>query len=163
RSKLLLVEAEIARLNGDYFGALTLYEQSIGAAAAAGFVHDQALAHELAGTLCAEYGLATSAREHLRAAHAGYKRWGAEHKAAKLRERYPLLDQTSPEAPSGSQSRVLHAALEWELGSKTAKAMSGEVVIDRLIETLMTSVLIHAGAQYGVLVLMRDSGPRIEA
>jgi hypothetical protein len=98
------------------------YEQSVGAAAAAGFMHDQALAHELAGGMCAEYGLATSAREHLRAAQTAYKRWGAERKAASLRERHPVPTQTSADAPSGSQSRVLHAALEWELGSKTAKA-----------------------------------------
>ncbi|QGZ64971.1 trifunctional serine/threonine-protein kinase/ATP-binding protein/sensor histidine kinase [Paraburkholderia acidisoli] len=191
RNKLRLLEAEIARLNGNVFAALAAYEQAAEAAAAAGFVHEQALAHEFAGALCAAHGLDTSAREHVRRAAAGYRRWGARRKAAQLAAkwaaRFSAADfaanfpadagaTCADEAASGFGSAPaphahVHtpnapergAAPGWALGVNTARAMSGEVVIDRLIETLMTSVIVHAGAQYGLLLLMRDNGPRIEA
>ena len=46
---------------------------------------------------------------------------------------------------------------------KASQAVSGEIVLDRLIETLMTIALEHAGAQRGLLVLMQGDTPHIEA
>ena len=44
-----------------------------------------------------------------------------------------------------------------------AQAVSGEIVLDRLIETLMTIALKNAGAQRGLLILLEGDTPRIEA
>jgi PAS domain S-box-containing protein len=44
-----------------------------------------------------------------------------------------------------------------------AQALSGEIVLDRLIETLMTVALKNAGAQRGLLILLEGDKPRIEA
>ncbi|WP_454753448.1 trifunctional serine/threonine-protein kinase/ATP-binding protein/sensor histidine kinase [Cupriavidus necator] len=161
--KLLLVDAELARLRGDALQALACYEQSATAAAAAGFVHEQALAHELAGMLCEASGLPTAAAQHLRAARAGYRRWGADHKAMLLTTGYPQLDEAGPGEAAAGAADSKHTAARWELGMKAARAMSTEIVMDRLIETLMTHVVIHAGAQYGLLLLMRGEQPMIEA
>ncbi len=49
RCKLLLIEAEIARLKGDPMAALDGYERSAVEARSAGFLHEEALACELAG------------------------------------------------------------------------------------------------------------------
>jgi len=46
---------------------------------------------------------------------------------------------------------------------KASQAVSGEIVLDRLIETLMTLALEHAGAERGLLILLRDDTPQIEA
>ena len=46
---------------------------------------------------------------------------------------------------------------------KAAQAVSGEIVLDRLIETLMTIALKNAGAQRGLLILLQGDTPRIEA
>jgi PAS domain S-box-containing protein len=46
---------------------------------------------------------------------------------------------------------------------KASQAVSTEIVLDRLIETLMTISLEHAGAQRGLLVLMQGDAPHIEA
>jgi PAS domain S-box-containing protein len=46
---------------------------------------------------------------------------------------------------------------------KASQAISGEIVLDRLIETLMTIALQHAGAQRGLLILLRGHTPQIEA
>ncbi|QDF98061.1 histidine kinase [Azoarcus sp. DD4] len=161
QSKRLLVEAECARLRGDALQALVCYEQSAHAAAAAGFVHEQALAHELAGLLCEAQGLHTAGRQHLSQAHAGYRRWGADHKAARLAAALPHL---ALDAGEGAAAAVaVQGRPDWALGIRAAQAMSGELVMDRLVETLMTDIVVHAGAQYGLLLLMRDCKPVIEA
>ena len=46
---------------------------------------------------------------------------------------------------------------------KASQAVSGEIVLDRLIETLMTIALEHAGAQRGLLILLQGDTLRIEA
>ncbi|ALD93011.1 Signal transduction histidine kinase [Cupriavidus gilardii CR3] len=164
QSKLSLLDGEIARLRGDPLAALVCYERAAHAAQAAGFVHEQALANELAAMLCENHGLHTAARQHYRGAQDCYRRWGADHKAALLAARHPELGawsdaQASPVARSGA---ALPAATR-SLGIEAAQALSGEVVMDRLIETLMTNVVVHAGAQYGVLLLMHGDRPMIEA
>ena len=161
QGKRLLVDAECARLRGETLQALVCYEQSAHAAAGAGFVHEQALAHELAGLLCETHGLHTAGKQHLRTAHACYRRWGADHKAALLAAAHPHLDLAG--AGDAAAAAPGSAGAGWELGIRAAQAMSGEVVMDRLVETLMTDIVIHAGAQYGLLLLMRDQRPVIEA
>ncbi|WP_371748052.1 AAA family ATPase [Cupriavidus sp. AcVe19-6a] len=163
RNKLLLADAALAQADGDPLRALACYEQSAEAAAAAGFVHEQALAHELAGMLCARHGLHTAARQHLAVARACYQRWGAEHKATLLAVQYPQLDAPAagdtPAPPTPPTSPVAG----WELGRQAARALSSEIVMDRLVESLLSTVILHAGARYGLLVLMRDGAPMIEA
>jgi predicted ATPase/signal transduction histidine kinase len=161
QGKLWLIDAELSRLRGDSMQALACYEQAANAAAAAGFVHEQALAHELAGMLCAAGGLRAATVQYLRLARAGYRRWGADHKAMLLSERYPALDE--PAAGEADAADSKRTAVRWERGMKAARAMSSEIVMDRLIETLMTHVVIHAGAQYGLLLLMRGEQAMIEA
>jgi C4-dicarboxylate-specific signal transduction histidine kinase len=46
---------------------------------------------------------------------------------------------------------------------KASHAISGEIVLERLIETLMTIALEDAGAARGLLILVREGTPRIEA
>src|SRR5260370_29615835 len=52
-----------------------------------------------------------------------------------------------------------------DIGSvvKASQAVSGEIVLDRLIETLMTLALEHAGAERGLLILLPGDTPQIEA
>jgi predicted ATPase/signal transduction histidine kinase len=161
QGKRLLIEAECARLRGETLQALLCYEQSAHAAGGAGFIHEQALAHELAGLLCEAHGLHTAGKQHLRTAHACYRRWGADHKAALLVAAHPHLDLAG--AGEATAAGPGSAGAGWELGIRAAQAMSGEVVMDRLVETLMTDILIHAGAQYGLLLLLHDQRPVIEA
>jgi len=46
---------------------------------------------------------------------------------------------------------------------KASQAMSSEIVLSRLIETLLRIAVEHAGAAKGMLILLRDDGPQIEA
>lgn len=162
RNKLLLVDAELARLRGQGLLALKYYEQSASAAAAGGFVHEQALAHEFAGLLCEANGLQFSGQQHFRSAHDCYRRWGAMGKVRHLEALYPVLASEALVETAASTNGG-QIALDMEIGMKTAQALSEETTLDRLLETLMSNMIVHAGAQYGVLLLMREGKPVIEA
>lgn len=163
RNKLLLIDAEMLRLQGDAMRALASYEQSARVAAASGFVHEQALACELAGALCLANGLPDSGLHHLHSARDAYRRWGAHHKADQLCRQYPELGDAGAGGPEQVPAEPARVAAGWELGMRAAQAMSSERVMDRLIESLMADVVVHAGAQYGLLLLMRGDRPMIEA
>ena len=46
---------------------------------------------------------------------------------------------------------------------KVSQAVSGEIVLEKLIDTLMLIALEHAGAERGLLILPRGDELRIEA
>jgi predicted ATPase/signal transduction histidine kinase len=161
--KALLVAAEMARLQGDALRAMDLYEQAVTAAANAGFVHVQALAHELAGEFHHVRGMFTSARSHLRSARDCYQRWGAHGKVAAMEARGGFLrEQASLSRPSISISGG-QDSLDLVSVMKASQALSEEILLDRLIETLVTHTLMHAGAQQALLLLVKDDAPQISA
>src|SRR4029077_8745097 len=83
-----LVGAEIARIDGRDIDAMRLYEQAIRSARANGFVHNEALAHELAARFYAARGFEEIARVYFKDARYGYLRWGADGKVRQLDELY---------------------------------------------------------------------------
>jgi hypothetical protein len=75
-NKRLMIDAEIARLEGYDLSALSLYEAASAAARKAGFVHEQALAHERAGRHLFAAGIQSAARHHMDMAGSLYDQWG---------------------------------------------------------------------------------------
>jgi PAS domain S-box-containing protein len=161
--KYALVSAEIARLEGRDADALRLYEQAIHLAREQGFVQNEALAHETAARFCLTRGFETFAQTYLRNARNCYDRWGALGKVRQLDELYPRLhgerDSTSPTATIGTPAEHLDLATV----IKVSQTVSGEIVLEKLIEKLMRIALEHAGAERGLLILLRGDEPRIEA
>jgi len=100
---------------------------------------------------------------YLRNAKSCYLRWGADGKVQQLEEAHPHLREDH--APSSSTATFGAAVEQLDIGAvvKASQAISGEIVLDRLIETLMTIVLEHAGAERGLLVLLRGDELQIEA
>ncbi len=90
-NRAALVGAEIARIEGRALDAIELYEQAIRSARANGFVHNEALAYEVAAQFYAARGFETFADAYLRNARNCYDRWGAHGKVKQLDERYPRL------------------------------------------------------------------------
>jgi hypothetical protein len=74
-NRAALVGAEIARLEGRALDAMDLYEQAIRSARANGFVHNEALAYELAARFYAMRGFDEFAHVYLRNARDSYIRW----------------------------------------------------------------------------------------
>jgi len=95
-NRTALVGAEIARLEGRELDAEHLYEKAIRSAHANGFVHNAALANELAARFYAARGFEKIASAYLQDARYGYLRWGANGKVKQLDHLYPHLGEETP-------------------------------------------------------------------
>ena len=158
-----LVSAEVARIEGRDADAMRLYEQAIQSARENGFVQNQGVAHEAAARFYAARGFEAIAHMYLRNARNCYERWGALGKVKQLDELYPQLPEerlpTSPIATIGTPVGQFDAAAV----VKSSQALSSEMVLSKLIEKLMRIAVEHAGAERGLLILLRGDQPRIEA
>ena len=151
-NRAALVGAEIARIEGRNFDATRLYEQAIRSARINGFVQNEALASELAGRFHLDHELEMSGISHLRHARDCYLRWEAHGKVRQLDERYPQLRVLPAQAAKDAGVAQLDALSI----AKASQAISGRIVLDELIDTLMHLVLESAGAQNGCLLLARE-------
>src|SRR5262249_48352841 len=162
-NRAALVGAEIARIEGRELDAERLYEQAIRSSHANSFVHNEALANELAARFYAARSFETIAQAYLRRARYCYLRWGAAGKVRQLDELYPFLreEEPIPGPTSTIGASVEHLDLATVL--KVSQAVSGEIVLERLIDTLMRKAIEHAGAERGLLILPRGAEQLIEA
>ena len=142
---------------------MDLYEQAIGSARANGFVHNEALAYELAARFYAARGFEEVAQMYLRKARDGYVAWGADGKVRQLDEIYPhRREEERAPGPTGTiGAPVEHLDLATVI--KVSQAISGEIVLEMLIDTLMRTAIEQAGAERGLLIIPRGAEPRIEA
>jgi hypothetical protein len=90
-------------------------------------------------------------------------RWGADGKVRQLAELYPHLrvDNSIPD----STATIVTAVEQLDLATviRVSEAVSGEIVFEKLINTLMSSAMEHAGAERGLLILPRGDEYQIEA
>ncbi|WP_249793963.1 trifunctional serine/threonine-protein kinase/ATP-binding protein/sensor histidine kinase, partial [Bradyrhizobium cenepequi] len=157
-----LVGAEIARIEGRVLDAQELYDKAIREAHKHGFVHNQAIANEIAGRFYAERGYEKIAATYLRAARACYLRWGADGKVRQLEELYPHL-KVDKSIPDKATIATPIEQLDLATVIRVSEAVSGEIVFEKLINTLMRSAIEHAGADRGLLILPRGDKYQVEA
>ena len=160
--KHALVSAEWARLEGRDIEAMQLYEQAIRSAAERGFLQDQALAGELAARFYRLRGLEKVADTYLDEARDCYARWGARAKVAQLDQSHPRVRQQAPLALKPTIEAPVEQ-LDLATVIKMSEAVAGEIVLEKLIETLMVIAVEHAGADRGLLLLPHGGQYRIEA
>ncbi|MGY4608031.1 PAS domain S-box-containing protein [Bradyrhizobium sp. USDA 4474] len=155
-----LISAEIAHIEDRELDAMRFYDWAIAAAHANGFPHNEAIANELAGRFYAKRGFEKIAYAYLRDAHYGFLRWGAEPKVRQLERLYPRL-HVAEDTSSGSRPTIQQMDVTTVV--KASQAVSSEIELPKLIETLMKIVLQNAGADRGLLILSRDDDFCIEA
>jgi PAS domain S-box-containing protein len=162
-NRTALVGAEIARIEGRHLDAERLYEESIRLAKEHGFMQNEAVAGELAARFYAARGFETIAQAYLRNARYCYLRWGADGKVRQLDESHPHLREgvppSRPTATIGAPVELLDLATV----IKVSQAVSGEIVLGKLIDTLMRTALEHAGAARGLLIVSHGGAQRLEA
>src|SRR5271155_1188577 len=161
--KHALVSGEIARLEGRDAEAMRLYEQAIKSARECGFVQNEGLAHEVAAGFYAARGVEGITQTYLRNARRCYLQWGAFGKVRQLDQRHPeLREEATPSALSATVSAPIE---QLDVGTvvKASQAVSSEIELAKLIETLMRISLEHAGAERGLLILFADNEPWIAA
>ncbi len=167
RQKAQLVAAELARLEGRQDEAMHLYDAAIDSAHQNEFPQDEALAHDLAGRYYRALGHRRIAAPYLQAAVKGFSRWGARAKVAALAEEFPdlALGEAMPwKTPTTRDDEEARGASLDLLGIlKAAETLSGEVVLDRLLEKLMTVCIEVGGAQCGALVLHEEGALFVRA
>jgi PAS domain S-box-containing protein len=163
QNRALLLSAEIARVEGRELDAERLFEQAIRSAHENEFVHHEALANELAARFYAARGFQTISLAYLRNARNCYLRWGADGKVRQLERLYPHL--RSEEAGAARAGTIEAPVEQLELATviKLSQTVSSEMVLEKLLDTLMRTAIEHAGAVRALLILSGQAEQRIAA
>jgi PAS domain S-box-containing protein len=162
-NRAALVAAEIARLESRDADAMRLYQQAIRSARANSFVQNEALAYELAARFYAARGFDDIAHLYLGNARHCYLRWGADGRVRRLNELYPYLrkEERVPGPTTTIGVPVEHLDLATVI--KLSQAVSGTMVRQRLLITIMRIAMAQAGAERSLLIISHGAEPRIEA
>ncbi len=169
-----LVEAEKARVLGQNERAMDYYDRAISGASKNGYIPEEALAYELAGEFYQSLGKHIIYPAYLTKAYYAYIRWGAIAKVKDLELRYPfLVAQTrTTETPTlditstttgNTTSSSLGDFLDLATFIKSAQAINGEIVLEKLLTKLIKIILENAAAQKVVLLLLKNDILCIEA
>jgi len=162
---VLLIKAELYRISGKKLLAMAFYEQAISASSSTDFILDRALSYELAGRFYIEWGKPTLADSHIQKAWEVYRGWGAISKCNHMLVQYnrsfsdqPELHQNS--APSNIHEQRIHSVNNQNLDIssvlKATHTIADEIVLERILDRLITLAMENAGAQRSVLILNKD-------
>ena len=159
-----LVAAELARLAGEPEKAHRAYEEALQSAREQGSLQNAALACELAANFWKERGLSTTALLFAREAREAWLQWGAAGKVRHLDEQWPSLASPKVGREESSTSYDTDSNhLDALTVVKAQQAISSEIVLERLVDTLMRVALETAGAQRGALLLLRQDTLEVAA
>ena len=165
-----LVEAEKARVSGQFFEAEEFYERAIAGAAENEYIQEEALAYELAAKHYLARGREKIAQTYMKEAHYCYDRWGATAKVKDLETRYSQFFPQSSRAASTSIpitaetiTNPFHSAFDLAAVMKASQAISREIELKQLLRSLMQILIENAGAQTGYLILENSGEWSIEA
>lgn len=164
--KYELVEAEKARVLGQPEKAATYYERAIRGAKENGYIHEEAIANELAADFNLALGREKMAKTYMTEAYYSYIRWGAKAKVRDLDTRCPhLISRTLQVEPSTLNPSRTTAAnrtttstsghstiLDLAAVMKAAQVVSSEIVLDELLRKLIAILIENAGATRGCLL-----------
>ncbi len=161
----LLISAEIARINQRELQAIDLYDKAIEAAQENEFIHHQALANELAAKFWLNRGNKKIAKLYFKEALYDYQRWGAKRKVEHLQDQYSsffleyLNHQGSEIQRNNIDSTTTKQTNIFDVITviKASQTLAEEIVLDNLLNRLMTTVIENAGAQRGFLLLPDSS------
>jgi len=162
-----LIEAEVARVQGDTERALRLYETAITTSKKNRYPNFEAISCELAGRFCLEQDLEGPAQHYLNRAYDLYQQWGLMLKVWEMERSYvDLLETSSPaleDAQFGNMRSLISDRPDLESGLKAIRTLSSETELKTLLNRMMGIVMEHAGSEKGVLLLKHDERWYIQA
>ncbi|QLE57648.1 ATP-binding sensor histidine kinase [Nostoc sp. TCL26-01] len=177
--KFYLVAAENHRIMGQYVEAIECYESAISLARENNYIHEEALANELAAKFYFAWGKMKIAQVYITDAYYCYSRWGAKAKVDDLAKRYPQLltaiiqqekishqkrdeitfanyqsisNWSNHQTVIGSQKSIADS-LDLATLIKASQVLSGKIELEQLLATLMQVVMENAGASKAALIL----------
>ncbi|MBC7879632.1 MAG: response regulator [Anaerolineales bacterium] len=169
--KITLINAELARIQGEHGKAREYYDEAAKLAHENHFMQIEALAYELAGKFYLERAQEQLAQHYLRNAVYAYQQWGAVAKVRDLEETYPLLlvqEKSSRSTTSSSTSKSTSNTdrikpVDFASVLKASQALSSEIVLNKLLASLLEIVIENAGAEKGWLLREQAGAWVVEA
>ncbi|MDR0243335.1 MAG: AAA family ATPase [Burkholderia sp.] len=157
-SRLKLLEAEFSALMGEKVNSLVLYEEAITVADQARDMHIQSVARELTSHFSGRCGLRSAQQGYREQARKAYACWGADAKVRHLDTDFPatktgkLNELRDPDnVPIWSEDRF-----DTEIVLRSIRALSGEISLQQVLQTILQNALEYAGAERAVLCLIED-------
>lgn len=167
--KVLLLEAEVARMKGQRMKAIDRYDEAIQEAYQSGHLQHEAVANERAAAFYLSQSKDMIASSYLISAYRCYREWGAIRKADDMKEAYNSLHiQWDIQPMSGSNARKSLVSTQEmaAAGSSSAeeafdlsvlleanRSLTEESDQQQLIDKLIRTVVENAGAQKGCLIV----------
>jgi predicted ATPase/class 3 adenylate cyclase/tRNA A-37 threonylcarbamoyl transferase component Bud32 len=165
--KVLLLEAEYHCLKGEMETAKIYYDKALKVATENGMLNDVALCWERAGQFFLNTKQDLLADFYLQNAYNTYKRWGADAKLKQMEKRYTHLHSGKPIVWNSETTQETTSewkgSLDMETVLKASSAISGEIVLPRLLRKMMQIISESAGAQTGYLIMEKKGERCIEA
>ena len=150
-SYYLLLKGDHCRFLNQYNRAHTYFHQANVAASSAGLMHLVSLGNELMSLLAEKRGYVALSKFYISEAYQSYYHWGAYGKCDHLK------------ATSNLYHIQPHYNLDVNSIVRAFQILSGELVLDRFLKSMLHLMLEHAGAQRGVFILNKDNELRVEA
>jgi signal transduction histidine kinase/GAF domain-containing protein len=171
--KALLLAAELARIQQQYWDASNLYEQAIDNLPSDEFVQNLAVISEVAARFYSKQGRARTAKKYFAEASYLYLKWGAHNKVRYLDEKYGEsfamqtenrhFHTTTINSPNTLNTTTHLSTAKNRIGTtkvldlfsivKASQTLSGEIELTYLLEKMMRFVLENAGAEKGFFLL----------
>ncbi len=169
-----LLLAEQGRLENDSDKAEVNYDKAVELSKAKGFPNDEAICSELAGKFYLGKGRKMLATPYFMNSYNAYNIWGAVAKMRQMEVTYIGVQLKRPETKVGGATTFAHTTISsspttniastsvtknsneaFDLASvmKASQSISGEIVLDKLLRSLMSTLLQNAGADRGILIL----------
>ncbi len=166
-NKYTLILAELNRYHKNKHKTRDYYERSIYHAGENGLIHERALACELYVRYLEEMGLVESLLYFLSKAINNYKAYGALSKVNFLLKKYKNYHPMSAGQDSISAGTKSHSITSSNLNMSTiykaSQVISGEIVLEDLLEKMMSLLLENAGANKGWFLIKEEVGWCIRA
>jgi len=167
--KVYLVEAEKARVLGQFLEAMDYYDRAISLAKENEYIHEAAIAYELAAKFYLSKAKELTAKAYMQEARYCYQLWGAVAKVKDLERRYPqlfVIDRAITKnilTTTSTTDNHSSSSLDIDTVMKASEAISGEIVREKLLSRLMKILIENVGAQKGYLILENQGKLLIEA
>lgn len=158
--KYLLISAEVARIEGNKELAVEMYDKAISSAKENSYVQNEGIANELFAKFYLSQNRAHIAKQYLIDSHYAFYLWGAKAKTAQLEQKYAstLPNLGGPTTEITTEGKVTSQASSLDLMAviRATQEISGQIVIDKLLDQLMSIVIETAGAEKAVLILEKE-------
>ena len=172
-----LVEAEKHRVLGEKQSAQDFYDRAMEFAKINNYTQEEAIANELYAKFWLQLGKKEFAQVHLKKAYYLYSSWGAKGKLALLANKYPFLNtktneneldyfsgkkNISKKTTESTTKMEANLSLDFVSILKASQIISGEIILSKLLGSLMKVLAENAGAEIGFLLLEENEKLFIE-